>query len=183
MRLRCQKGIPPALRGRAWLYLSGGKVKKEQNKGKFQVREASLWLPFLCYMMYVRCSLSLPFTAETVSTLLPVTSFFFHQQQFLQLTLFSLSRLAPTSPKNNCEESLLYCNYTLMHFYCVLMEICECVCENCKRRSSVPIWDRQCLNTDYSILFYSISFCSVLFVEENLCFSLIVSECLLENVF
>ncbi|XP_075895198.1 TBC1 domain family member 10A-like [Nelusetta ayraudi] len=36
VRLRCQKGIPPALRGRAWLYLSGGKVKKEQNKGKFQ---------------------------------------------------------------------------------------------------------------------------------------------------
>ncbi|KAJ4922249.1 hypothetical protein JOQ06_019503 [Pogonophryne albipinna] len=36
VRLRCQKGIPPALRGRAWLYLSGGKVKKEQNHGKFQ---------------------------------------------------------------------------------------------------------------------------------------------------
>ncbi|KAG7273787.1 hypothetical protein CRUP_012805 [Coryphaenoides rupestris] len=36
VRLRCQKGIPPALRGRAWLYLSGGKVKREQNKGKFQ---------------------------------------------------------------------------------------------------------------------------------------------------
>lgn len=42
VRLRCQKGIPPALRGRAWLYLSGGKVKKEQNRGKFQVREVSL---------------------------------------------------------------------------------------------------------------------------------------------
>ncbi|CAB1332836.1 unnamed protein product [Coregonus sp. 'balchen'] len=25
MKLRCQKGIPPSLRGRAWLYLSGGK--------------------------------------------------------------------------------------------------------------------------------------------------------------
>ncbi|XP_030215658.1 TBC1 domain family member 10A [Gadus morhua] len=36
VRLRCQKGIPPALRGRAWLYLSGGKVKREQNQGKFQ---------------------------------------------------------------------------------------------------------------------------------------------------
>nr|XP_015827681.2 TBC1 domain family member 10A [Nothobranchius furzeri] len=36
VRLRCQKGIPPALRGRAWLYLSGGKVKKEQNHEKFQ---------------------------------------------------------------------------------------------------------------------------------------------------
>ncbi|MFT7817421.1 TBC1 domain family member 10A-like [Arapaima gigas] len=33
---RCQKGIPPSLRGRAWLYLSGGKVKREQNRGKFQ---------------------------------------------------------------------------------------------------------------------------------------------------
>uniref|UniRef100_A0A8C9WT84 TBC1 domain family member 10A n=2 Tax=Scleropages formosus TaxID=113540 RepID=A0A8C9WT84_SCLFO len=33
---RCQKGIPPSLRGRAWLYLSGGKVKREQNCGKFQ---------------------------------------------------------------------------------------------------------------------------------------------------
>uniref|UniRef100_A0A8C1ZAR7 Integrin subunit alpha 2 n=1 Tax=Cyprinus carpio TaxID=7962 RepID=A0A8C1ZAR7_CYPCA len=36
VKLRCQKGIPPSLRGRAWLYLSGGKVKKEQNQGKFQ---------------------------------------------------------------------------------------------------------------------------------------------------
>lgn len=33
---RCHKGIPPSLRGRAWLYLTGGKVKREQNKGKFQ---------------------------------------------------------------------------------------------------------------------------------------------------
>uniref|UniRef100_A0A672ZR73 TBC1 domain family member 10A-like n=1 Tax=Sphaeramia orbicularis TaxID=375764 RepID=A0A672ZR73_9TELE len=33
---RCQKGIPPSLRGRAWLYLTGAKFKKEQNKGKFQ---------------------------------------------------------------------------------------------------------------------------------------------------
>ncbi|XP_039519360.1 TBC1 domain family member 10A isoform X2 [Pimephales promelas] len=36
VRLRCQKGIPPSLRGRAWLYLSGGKVKREQNVGKFK---------------------------------------------------------------------------------------------------------------------------------------------------
>lgn len=36
IKLRCQKGIPPSLRGRAWLYLSGGKVKLEQNHGKFQ---------------------------------------------------------------------------------------------------------------------------------------------------
>lgn len=36
VRLRCQKGIPPSLRGRAWLYLSGGKVKREQNLQKFQ---------------------------------------------------------------------------------------------------------------------------------------------------
>ncbi|XP_026099981.1 TBC1 domain family member 10A [Carassius auratus] len=36
VRLRCQKGIPPSLRGRAWLYLSGGKVKREQNSGKFE---------------------------------------------------------------------------------------------------------------------------------------------------
>ncbi|XP_036384449.1 TBC1 domain family member 10A-like [Megalops cyprinoides] len=36
VKLRCQKGIPPSLRGRAWLYLSGGKVKKEQNQGKFR---------------------------------------------------------------------------------------------------------------------------------------------------
>lgn len=33
---RCQKGIPPSLRGRAWLYLTGGKVKREQNQGRFQ---------------------------------------------------------------------------------------------------------------------------------------------------
>nr|XP_055064887.1 TBC1 domain family member 10A [Misgurnus anguillicaudatus] len=36
VKFRCQKGIPPSLRGRAWLYLSGGKVKKEQNQAKFQ---------------------------------------------------------------------------------------------------------------------------------------------------
>ncbi|KAG7322892.1 hypothetical protein KOW79_014238 [Hemibagrus wyckioides] len=36
VKLRCQKGIPPSLRGRAWLYLSGGKVKREQNLGRFQ---------------------------------------------------------------------------------------------------------------------------------------------------
>lgn len=33
---RCQKGIPPSLRGRVWLYLTGGKVRREQNQGKFQ---------------------------------------------------------------------------------------------------------------------------------------------------
>uniref|UniRef100_A0A1A8LH38 TBC1 domain family, member 10A n=1 Tax=Nothobranchius pienaari TaxID=704102 RepID=A0A1A8LH38_9TELE len=33
---RCQKGIPPSLRGRAWLYLTGGKAKKEQNRNKFE---------------------------------------------------------------------------------------------------------------------------------------------------
>ncbi|XP_034566262.1 TBC1 domain family member 10A [Notolabrus celidotus] len=33
---RCQKGIPPSLRGRAWLYLTGGKVRREQNQGHFQ---------------------------------------------------------------------------------------------------------------------------------------------------
>ncbi|XP_026798554.3 TBC1 domain family member 10A [Pangasianodon hypophthalmus] len=36
VKLRCQKGVPPSLRGRAWLYLSGGKVKREQNLGRFQ---------------------------------------------------------------------------------------------------------------------------------------------------
>lgn len=39
---RCQKGIPPSLRGRAWLYLTGGKVKREQNQGRFQVRWVSV---------------------------------------------------------------------------------------------------------------------------------------------
>ncbi|XP_070780478.1 TBC1 domain family member 10A [Enoplosus armatus] len=33
---RCQKGVPPSLRGRAWLYLTGAKVRREQNQGKFQ---------------------------------------------------------------------------------------------------------------------------------------------------
>ncbi|KAG7332055.1 hypothetical protein KOW79_003889 [Hemibagrus wyckioides] len=36
VRLRCQKGIPPSMRGRAWLYLSGGKVKKERNSTMFK---------------------------------------------------------------------------------------------------------------------------------------------------
>ncbi|KAI1900753.1 hypothetical protein AGOR_G00053130 [Albula goreensis] len=48
VRLRCQKGIPPALRGRAWLYLSGGKVKREQNRGKFEELDSQagdpMWL-------------------------------------------------------------------------------------------------------------------------------------------
>lgn len=33
---RCQKGVPPSLRGRAWLFLSGGKVRREQNRAKFE---------------------------------------------------------------------------------------------------------------------------------------------------
>lgn len=61
VRLRCQKGIPPALRGRAWLYLSGGKVKKEQNKGKFQVREVSLSVPPYTVLQFF-------ITFETMST-------------------------------------------------------------------------------------------------------------------
>ncbi|KAI5622098.1 TBC1 domain family member 10A [Silurus asotus] len=36
VRLRCQKGIPPSMRGRAWLYLSGGKVKRERNSETFK---------------------------------------------------------------------------------------------------------------------------------------------------
>ncbi|KAM4809016.1 TBC1 domain family member 10A [Rhinophrynus dorsalis] len=35
IKLRCQKGIPPALRGRAWQYLSGSRVKMDQNPNKF----------------------------------------------------------------------------------------------------------------------------------------------------
>ncbi|XP_067406322.1 TBC1 domain family member 10A [Emydura macquarii macquarii] len=45
IRLRCQKGIPPSLRGRAWQYLSGGKVKLEQNAGKFEELDVSLGDP------------------------------------------------------------------------------------------------------------------------------------------
>ncbi|KAM8828023.1 TBC1 domain family member 10A-like [Spinachia spinachia] len=37
---RCQKGVPPSLRGRAWLYLTGGKVRREQNQGKFQALDS-----------------------------------------------------------------------------------------------------------------------------------------------
>ncbi|XP_068096587.1 TBC1 domain family member 10A [Hyperolius riggenbachi] len=35
IKLRCQKGIPPSLRGRAWQYLSGSRVKMDQNPEKF----------------------------------------------------------------------------------------------------------------------------------------------------
>ncbi|XP_072004928.1 TBC1 domain family member 10A isoform X2 [Engystomops pustulosus] len=35
IKLRCQKGIPPSLRGRAWQYLSGSRVKMDQNPNKF----------------------------------------------------------------------------------------------------------------------------------------------------
>ena len=52
VRLRCQKGIPPALRGRAWLYLCGGKVKREQNQGKFQVGPLPLTPPAV-FMLFV----------------------------------------------------------------------------------------------------------------------------------
>lgn len=51
---RCQKGIPPSLRGRAWLYLTGGKVKREQNQGKFEVSRiyfGSLPTACLCYQL------------------------------------------------------------------------------------------------------------------------------------
>ncbi|XP_060048806.1 TBC1 domain family member 10A isoform X2 [Erinaceus europaeus] len=41
IRLRCQKGIPPSLRGRAWQYLSGGKVKLQQNPGRFDELDLS----------------------------------------------------------------------------------------------------------------------------------------------
>jgi len=54
VRLRCQKGIPPALRGRAWLYLSGGKVKREQNQGKFQVSQLLALLLLLSPLFYQR---------------------------------------------------------------------------------------------------------------------------------
>lgn len=52
VRLRCQKGIPPALRGRTWLYLSGGKVKKEQNQARFQVSQVSLSLLLSFFLPY-----------------------------------------------------------------------------------------------------------------------------------
>lgn len=58
VRLRCQKGIPPALRGRTWLYLSGGKVKKEQNQGKFQVSQASLSV--LLFSFLIPCASGYP---------------------------------------------------------------------------------------------------------------------------
>nr|DBA22796.1 TPA: hypothetical protein GDO54_013797 [Pyxicephalus adspersus] len=35
IKLRCHKGIPPSLRGRAWQYLSGSRVKMDQNPKKF----------------------------------------------------------------------------------------------------------------------------------------------------
>lgn len=51
IRLRCQKGIPPSLRGRAWQYLSGGKVKLQQNPGKFDVSFPSFLHPTLPSML------------------------------------------------------------------------------------------------------------------------------------
>ncbi|KAL7986749.1 hypothetical protein Chor_013032 [Crotalus horridus] len=48
IRLRCQKGIPPSLRGRAWQYLSGGKVKLEQNAG----RQQDLFRVLKAYTLY-----------------------------------------------------------------------------------------------------------------------------------
>ncbi|KAM8962099.1 TBC1 domain family member 10A [Pelodytes ibericus] len=36
IKIRCQKGIPPSLRGRAWQYLSGSRVKMDQNHDKFR---------------------------------------------------------------------------------------------------------------------------------------------------
>lgn len=40
VRERCRKGIPPALRARAWMYLCGGQFLLEQNKHKFHELEA-----------------------------------------------------------------------------------------------------------------------------------------------
>lgn len=53
IRLRCQKGIPPSLRGRAWQYLSGGKVKLQQNPGKFDVSCLSSTLSFLPHLLAI----------------------------------------------------------------------------------------------------------------------------------
>lgn len=35
IKLRCHKGIPPSLRGRAWQYLSGSRVRMDQSPHKF----------------------------------------------------------------------------------------------------------------------------------------------------
>uniref|UniRef100_A0A8C4Q075 TBC1 domain family, member 10b n=1 Tax=Eptatretus burgeri TaxID=7764 RepID=A0A8C4Q075_EPTBU len=40
IKLRCQKGIPPSLRSRAWQFLSGGALLLAQNSGKFQELDA-----------------------------------------------------------------------------------------------------------------------------------------------
>lgn len=59
VRLRCQKGIPPSLRGRAWLYLSGGKVKREQNVGKFNVSQSGLHILDYSWFVVVALDVSL----------------------------------------------------------------------------------------------------------------------------
>ncbi|XP_075425014.1 TBC1 domain family member 10A [Ascaphus truei] len=40
IKLRCQKGIPPSLRGRAWQYLSGSRVRMEQSTISFDELDA-----------------------------------------------------------------------------------------------------------------------------------------------
>ncbi|XP_077995507.1 TBC1 domain family member 10B-like [Glandiceps talaboti] len=40
VKQRCRKGIPPALRARAWQYLSGSKALMDKNKGKFDEIDA-----------------------------------------------------------------------------------------------------------------------------------------------
>ncbi|XP_070571936.1 TBC1 domain family member 10B-like [Ptychodera flava] len=40
VKQRCRKGLPPALRARAWQYLSGSKKMMDKNKGKFDEIDA-----------------------------------------------------------------------------------------------------------------------------------------------
>lgn len=41
---RCRKGIPPAVRGKVWQYLTGAKYLKEKNPGVYQVEECQSYI-------------------------------------------------------------------------------------------------------------------------------------------
>ncbi|XP_063051581.1 uncharacterized protein LOC134446199 [Engraulis encrasicolus] len=121
VRLRCQKGIPPSLRGRAWLYLCGGKVKREQNKGKFKELDSMPGDPKWLDVIERDLHRQFPFHEMFVSR-------GGHGQQDLQRVLKAYTVYRPD--EGYCQAQAPIAAVLLMHmpaedaFWC-LVQICE----------------------------------------------------------
>ncbi|CAL8343264.1 unnamed protein product [Lota lota] len=121
VRLRCQKGIPPALRGRAWLYLSGGKVKREQSQGKFQELDREAGDPKWLDVIEKDLHRQFPFHEMFVSR-------GGHGQQDLSRVLKAYTLYRPE--EGYCQAQAPIAAVLLMHMpaedaFWVLVQICE----------------------------------------------------------